>query len=102
MMSFSEDHGFHAANTHCRTPNCDYISHSTGPAVMPTCFLTKYSLEVSAIQQEPMVQAIIAIGTAADSLQEDMLQQSRRMRITIKSFSRWDGLPKYTEIAFHV
>jgi hypothetical protein len=61
---------------------------------------------------ELMAQAIVAMGMASDSLQEDMpftgasiveeaLQQSSGMRIPIKCFG-CDGIPKYTENAFHL
>ena len=78
---------------------CDSILHSTGPVVIPTCFLAKYSPQISPEQEEVMVLAIVAMGTAVDSIQEDMpfmgasvaeeaLQQASGTRIPINS--AWD------------
>ena len=101
-----------ASSNPYRIATCDSILHSTGPVVIPTCFLAKYSPQISPEQEELMALAIVAMGTAADAIQEDMpftgasvaeeaLQQASGTRIPIKCFG-CDGLPKYTDNAFHL
>ena len=94
----------HASSSPYHFTTCNSILHSTGPVVIPTCFLTKYSPEISAEQEELMALAIMAMGTAVVSIQEDMpftgasiareaLEQASGMRIPIKCFG-CKGLPK--------
>jgi hypothetical protein len=107
-----DDQSVHASNPYCATPNCEAISHSTGTVIVPMCFLTKCTPSISAEQQEPMAQAIIAMGTAVESMQDDMpftrasiaeaaLQTASGARMPIKCFG-CDGLLKHTENAFHL
>jgi hypothetical protein len=107
-----EQHRINTANTQCNVPNCDSCSRSSGPIVMPTCFLTKHAPGMSGEQQDLMAQAIKAMGMAAGTLAEDtpftgasvveeVLQNSSGMRVPIKCFG-CDGSPKSAENAFHL
>jgi hypothetical protein len=92
-----------SSNTCCIATNCDSILHSTGPAVIPTCFLAKHLPQISPEQEELMALATVAMGTAVDSMLEDMpftgtsiaeeaLQQASGTRIPTKCFG-CDGPP---------
>jgi hypothetical protein len=107
-----EQYQMNTANTHCNIPNCDFYSHSSGPMLMPTSFLTKHTPGTLGEQQDLMAQAIIAMGMAAETLAEDVpftgasvveevLQQSIGMRVPIKCFG-CDESPKHAENAFHL
>jgi hypothetical protein len=100
------------ANARCNIPNCNSCSHSSGPMLIPTCFLTKHTPGMLGEQQDLMAQAITAMGMAARTLAEDTtftgenvveeaLQQSSGMRVPIKCFG-CDGSPKHAENAFHL
>jgi hypothetical protein len=107
-----EQHRMNTANTQCNIPNCDTCSHSSGPIVVPTCFLTKHAPGTLGEQQDLMARAIIAMGMAAKTLAEDApfagasvaeeaLKNSSGMRVPIKCFG-CDRLPKHAENAFHL
>ena len=109
---YSDPYGRSSATSHGTIPTCDYYAHSSGPLLMPTCFLAKHAPGISRDQQDIMAQAIIAMGTAAETLAEEVpftgasiveeaLQQASGMRIPIKCFG-CNGLPKYNENAFHL
>ena len=109
---YSDPYGRSNANAYATIPTCDYYAHSSGPLLMPTCFLTKHTPGISRDQQDIMAQAIVAMGMAAETLAdeipftgasivEEALQKSSGMRIPIKCFG-CNGLPKYNEHAFHL
>jgi hypothetical protein len=113
MDEYPSEQDMYPTNPFCNAHDCEPIAHSSGTIVMPKTFMAKYNQGISGEQQDLMAQAIIAMGLAIDclagddtpftgaSIVEEALQKSSGVRIPIKCFG-CDGIPKFTDNAFHL